>query len=108
MRQQKSEQERSLVQLKMSLHHCVDRYIDHALNPAKNCYFPPYLNLEKCGYFTCFFCRLKDMESTKNKLLYALKHSGTEKIFEAYQWLQEHRSALNKEVYGPVLLEVLK
>ncbi|KAI6675878.1 hypothetical protein NL676_036674, partial [Syzygium grande] len=74
MRQQKSEQERSLVQLKMSLHHCVDR--------------------------------LKDMESTKSKLLYALKHSGTEKIYEAYQWLQEHRSALNKEVYGPVLLEV--
>lgn len=54
------------------------------------------------------FCRLKDMESTKNKLLCALKNSGTEKIYEAYQWLQEHRSALNKEVYGPVLLEVLE
>lgn len=74
MRQRKSEQERSLVQLKTSLLHCTDR--------------------------------LKDMESTKSKLLYALKNSGTEKIYEAYQWLQEHRSALNKEVYGPVLLEV--
>lgn len=46
------------------------------------------------------------MESTKNKLLQALKNSGAEKIFEAYRWLQEHLSAFNKEVYGPVLLEV--
>ncbi|XP_048134577.1 structural maintenance of chromosomes protein 5 isoform X3 [Rhodamnia argentea] len=74
MRQRKSDQERTLGQLKMSLQHCLDR--------------------------------LKDMESTKSKLLHALKNSGTEKIYEAYQWLQEHRSALNKEVYGPVLLEV--
>ncbi|OWM78401.1 hypothetical protein CDL15_Pgr016125 [Punica granatum] len=50
--------------------------------------------------------RLKEMESTKNKLLFALKNSGVEKIFEAYRWLQEHRSAFNKDVYGPVLLEV--
>lgn len=46
------------------------------------------------------------MESTKSKLLHALKNSGAEKILEAYRWLQEHQSAFNKEVYGPVLLEV--
>lgn len=50
--------------------------------------------------------RLKDMENTNNKLLQALRRSGAEKIFEAYQWLQQHRQELNKEVYGPVLLEV--
>ncbi|KAJ6299423.1 hypothetical protein OIU76_020397 [Salix suchowensis] len=50
--------------------------------------------------------RLKDMENKNNKLLQALRNSGAEKIFEAYHWLQEHRHELNKEVYGPVLLEV--
>ncbi|KAG7945746.1 hypothetical protein I3843_14G004900 [Carya illinoinensis] len=50
--------------------------------------------------------RLTDMENTHNKCLQALKKSGAEKIFEAYQWLQEHRDEFNKEVYGPVLLEV--
>ncbi|KAG8472244.1 hypothetical protein CXB51_034487 [Gossypium anomalum] len=49
---------------------------------------------------------LKDMENTKTKLLHALKKSGSEKIFEAYQWLELHRNELNKDVYGPVLLEV--
>lgn len=49
---------------------------------------------------------LKDMENTKTKLLHALKKSGAEKIFEAYQWLELHRKELNKDVYGPVLLEV--
>ena len=47
------------------------------------------------------------MENTNTKLLQALKNSGTEKIFEAYHWLQEHRHEFKKEVYGPVLLEVL-
>lgn len=51
-------------------------------------------------------CRLKDMENKNNKLLQALQNSGAEKIFEAYHWLQEHRHELNKDVYGPVLLEV--
>lgn len=46
------------------------------------------------------------MENKNNKLLQALRNSGAEKIFEAYHWLQEHRHELNKEVYGPVLLEV--
>ena len=46
------------------------------------------------------------MENTNTKLLQALRNSGTEKIFEAYHWLQEHRHEFKKEVYGPVLLEV--
>ncbi|XP_072953823.1 structural maintenance of chromosomes protein 5 isoform X1 [Typha angustifolia] len=50
--------------------------------------------------------RLKEMESKNNKLLLALQNTGADKIFEAYSWLQEHRSELKKEVYGPVLLEV--
>ncbi|CAL9754472.1 unnamed protein product [Musa acuminata subsp. burmannicoides] len=50
--------------------------------------------------------RLKEMENNNNKLLQALRNSGSDKIFEAYKWVQEHRSELKKEVYGPVLLEV--
>lgn len=50
--------------------------------------------------------RLKDMENANNKLLLVLRNSGADKIFEAYNWLQEHRHRLIKEVYGPVLLEV--
>lgn len=46
------------------------------------------------------------MENTHNKCLQALRKSGAEKIFEAYHWLQEHREEFNKEVYGPVLVEV--
>ncbi|KAL0464463.1 UNVERIFIED_CONTAM: Structural maintenance of chromosomes protein 5 [Sesamum latifolium] len=50
--------------------------------------------------------RLREMENANNKRLQALKNSGAEKIFEAYHWVQEHRDKFNKEVYGPVLLEV--
>lgn len=50
--------------------------------------------------------RLKSMENTSNKLLFALKNSGAEWISEAYHWVQEHRHELKKPVYGPVLLEV--
>ncbi|KAG2333834.1 hypothetical protein Bca52824_005014 [Brassica carinata] len=39
--------------------------------------------------------KLKEMENANNKLLNALRNSGAERIYEAYQ-----------EVYGPVLLEV--
>lgn len=46
------------------------------------------------------------MENTKTKLLHALKKSGAEKIFEAYRWVEMHRNELNKDVYGPILLEV--
>ncbi|CAA7395978.1 unnamed protein product [Spirodela intermedia] len=50
--------------------------------------------------------RLKDMESKNTKLLEALRNSGSDKIYEAYEWLQGHRNELRKKVYGPVLLEV--
>lgn len=50
--------------------------------------------------------RLKSMESTKNKRLHALQRSGADKIFEAYDWVQEHRHEFKREVYGPVLIEV--
>lgn len=50
--------------------------------------------------------RLRELENTNNNLLQALKNSGADKIFEAYRWVQEHHHEFNKEVYGPVLLEV--
>ncbi|KAL3380682.1 hypothetical protein AABB24_001042 [Solanum stoloniferum] len=50
--------------------------------------------------------KLKEMENTNNKRLRALQSSGAEKIFEAYNWVQEHQHEFNKPVYGPVLLEV--
>lgn len=50
--------------------------------------------------------KLKEMENTNNKRLRALQSSGAEKIFEAYNWVQEHQHQFNKPVYGPVLLEV--
>lgn len=46
------------------------------------------------------------MENASSRLLSALKSSGTEKIFEAYEWLQQHKHEFRKEVYGPVLLAV--
>ncbi|OMO50483.1 RecF/RecN/SMC [Corchorus capsularis] len=49
---------------------------------------------------------LTDLENKNTKLLHALKNTGAERIFDAYQWLQQHRHELNKEVFGPVLLEV--
>lgn len=64
-----------------------------------------FLSLEKRKLWQCTE-RLTEMENANNKLLQALQRSGAEKIFEAYRWVQEHRSELNKEVYGPVLLEV--
>ncbi|XP_070043138.1 structural maintenance of chromosomes protein 5 isoform X1 [Nicotiana tabacum] len=50
--------------------------------------------------------KLKEMENANNKRLRALQSSGVEKIFEAYNWVQEHQHQFNKSVYGPVLLEV--
>ncbi|KAK6140426.1 hypothetical protein DH2020_025836 [Rehmannia glutinosa] len=64
-----------------------------------------HLNRNKVILTQCID-RLREMENANNKRLQALKNSGAEKIFEAYQWVQEHRSQFNKEVYGPVLLEV--
>lgn len=46
------------------------------------------------------------MENVNNKRLQALKNSGAMRIFEAYQWVQDHRAEFKREVYGPVLLEV--
>ncbi|KAK4488605.1 hypothetical protein RD792_004371 [Penstemon davidsonii] len=50
--------------------------------------------------------KLRDMENANNKRLQALKNSGADNIFQAYKWVNEHRSEFKKEVYGPVLLEV--
>ncbi|KAK6140525.1 hypothetical protein DH2020_025724 [Rehmannia glutinosa] len=66
-----------------------------------------HLNRNKVTLTQCID-RLREMENANNKRLQALKNSGAEKIFEAYQWVQEHRSQFNKEVYGPVLLEMRK
>ncbi|KAF2293540.1 hypothetical protein GH714_002569 [Hevea brasiliensis] len=63
------------------------------------------LNQKKMALRQCLD-RLKDMENTKYKLLQALRNSGAERIIDAYQWLQQHKNELKKEVYGPVLLEV--
>ncbi|XP_027340674.1 structural maintenance of chromosomes protein 5 isoform X2 [Abrus precatorius] len=50
--------------------------------------------------------RLMEMNNKSTKCLHVLQRSGVEKIFEAYKWVQEHRHEFNKEVYGPVLVEV--
>ncbi|KAF9596901.1 hypothetical protein IFM89_013949 [Coptis chinensis] len=63
------------------------------------------LNQKKTTLWQCKE-RLADMESIHTKLLEALKRHGAEYIFEAYRWVQEHRNEFNKEVFGPVLLEV--
>ncbi|CAA0808920.1 Structural maintenance of chromosomes protein 5 [Striga hermonthica] len=63
------------------------------------------LNQRKMNLTQCIQ-RLREMENVNNKRLQALKSSGAENIFEAYQWVQEHRSLFNMEIYGPVLLEV--
>jgi len=46
------------------------------------------------------------MSKKSYKRLLALQNSGVEKIFEAEKWVQAHRHEFNKEVYGPVLVEV--
>ncbi|XP_028760559.1 structural maintenance of chromosomes protein 5 [Neltuma alba] len=50
--------------------------------------------------------RLREMDSKNTKCLHALRDSGAEKVMEAYKWVQDNRHLFNKEVYGPVLLEV--
>ncbi|XP_068328844.1 structural maintenance of chromosomes protein 5 isoform X2 [Pyrus communis] len=64
-----------------------------------------FLNQKKLSLNTCLD-KLKEMENKNGKLLQVLKNSGADKIVDAYKWLQEHRHQFNKEVYGPVLLEV--
>lgn len=63
------------------------------------------LNQKKMSLKKCM-ARLNEMNNESTKLLQTLKNSGVDKIFEAYNWLQEIRHELKKEVYGPVLLEV--
>ncbi|KAK3006360.1 hypothetical protein RJ639_016613 [Escallonia herrerae] len=62
--------------------------------------------IQKKGILRQCLDRLKDMENTTKKLLQALRNSGADKIYEAYNWVQDHRKEFNKEVYGPVLIEV--
>ncbi|KAH7315164.1 hypothetical protein KP509_21G036900 [Ceratopteris richardii] len=50
--------------------------------------------------------RLEHIESFGTRRLQALKDAGTRNIFEAHQWVEEHRNEFQMEVYGPVLLEV--
>lgn len=47
-----------------------------------------------------------EMNNKNTKCLHVLHKSGADKIFEAYKWVQEHRHDFNKEVFGPVLVEV--
>lgn len=49
---------------------------------------------------------MRELDNVNTKRLQALHRSGAERIFQAYKWVQEHRSEFKKEVYGPVLLEV--
>ncbi|KAK3131121.1 hypothetical protein QOZ80_6BG0502290 [Eleusine coracana subsp. coracana] len=49
--------------------------------------------------------RLKDMESKNNRLLETLR-GGCAKIIDAYNWVQDNKANFQREVYGPVLLEV--
>jgi hypothetical protein len=46
------------------------------------------------------------MESKNSKLLQALRNAGCDRIAEAYQWVQDNKKQVWKEVYGPVLLVV--
>ncbi|KAH7315165.1 hypothetical protein KP509_21G036900 [Ceratopteris richardii] len=50
--------------------------------------------------------RLEHIESFGTRRLQALKDAGTRNIFEAHQWVEEHRNEFQMEVYGPVLLEM--
>ncbi|XP_029126918.1 structural maintenance of chromosomes protein 5 isoform X2 [Cajanus cajan] len=50
--------------------------------------------------------RLNEMNNKSANSLIVLQRSGAEKIFQAHKWVQEHRHEFNKEVYGPVLVEV--
>ncbi|KAL0919272.1 hypothetical protein M5K25_011358 [Dendrobium thyrsiflorum] len=56
-----------------------------------------FLNQKKMSLKKCTD-RLKEMDNESTKLLQALKNSGVDKIFEAYNWLQENRHQLKKEV----------
>ncbi|XP_057458150.1 structural maintenance of chromosomes protein 5-like [Lotus japonicus] len=50
--------------------------------------------------------RLRGMNNKNTRCLLQLQKCGVEKNFEAYKWVRENRYKFNKDVYGPVLLEV--
>jgi hypothetical protein len=50
--------------------------------------------------------RLQEIDNVKTRLLQALKDTGAQGVFDAYRWVESHRNDFQKEVYGPVLLEV--
>ncbi|MED6219162.1 hypothetical protein PIB30_033271 [Stylosanthes scabra] len=50
--------------------------------------------------------RLEGMDNKVTKCFDVLRKAGTDKIFEAFNWVQEHHNLFNKKVYGPVLVEV--
>lgn len=58
------------------------------------------------NYVDFLNCRLQHIGSFGTRRLQALKDTGVRNVFEAYQWVQDHRSEFQMEVYGPVLLEV--
>ncbi|KAL6129720.1 hypothetical protein ACLB2K_073069 [Fragaria x ananassa] len=64
-----------------------------------------HLSEKKASLNECLH-KLKGMENASSKLLLALQKTGAYKIFDAYNWLKEHRHEFNRDVYGPVLLEV--
>ncbi|KAL6125214.1 hypothetical protein ACLB2K_073273 [Fragaria x ananassa] len=64
-----------------------------------------HLSEKKASLNECLH-KLKEMENASSKLLLALQKTGAYKIFDAYNWLKEHRHEFNRDVYGPVLLEV--
>ncbi|KFK28971.1 hypothetical protein AALP_AA7G072000 [Arabis alpina] len=63
------------------------------------------LSQKRCTLKQCVE-KLKDMENANTKLLHALRNSGADRIFEAYDWVQQNRHEFKKQVYGPVLVEV--
>ncbi|MED6147298.1 hypothetical protein PIB30_042905 [Stylosanthes scabra] len=65
-------------------------------------------NEKRCKMESLNTCkkRLNGMDHKVTKYLDVLRDAGTGKIFEAYNWVQEHHKIFNKEVYGPVLVEV--
>jgi len=50
--------------------------------------------------------RLQEIDNVKTRLLQALKDTGAQGVFDAYHWVESHRNDFQKDVYGPVLLEV--
>ncbi|KAI9116670.1 hypothetical protein K1719_012328 [Acacia pycnantha] len=64
-----------------------------------------YLCQKKSSLVQCMD-RLREMDSKNTKCLRALRESGAERVVEAYKWVQDNSNLFNKQVYGPVLLEV--